>query len=255
MMGIFDFFRANGADSPEKITAQIQRLSDRASDKRAQPYDRQEAIYALVGMKSVEAASALLRRLTFSCEPSITDLEEKDTVFAAVVDVGPAILPALRLVVRKADTLGWPLRIARAVLDEDVYVQEILAWLEPWDTEYSKFIDPKLQVLAALADVTNQAIPSAIERFLDDVNEEARFNTVAALFMQNTDSPPLPLLRVLARDESVRIRSRIAEELVAKRWPIPEDERGRVRKGLPSGFVIDGEGIMAKRASLELPWL
>ena len=35
------------------------------------------------------------------------------------------------------------------VLDEE-YVDELLLWLSKWDTEYAKFIDPKIQILVAL---------------------------------------------------------------------------------------------------------
>jgi len=253
-MGIFDFLTGRGGDTAEKAKSHINRLAERANDKRAQPYDRQEAMHALIAMKSLDATEPLLRRFTFSCEPSITDREEKDTAFNAVVDAGADILPALRQQVKKADTLGWPLRIARAVLDDDAYVAEVLAWLAPWDTEYAKFIDPKLQILIALADVQHEAIAPAIERFLDDVNEEARFNTVGALFAQGGEAVSAALVNVLAGDESVRVRARIAEELVARRIALPADAWDRVRKGLPSGFAVDGEGYMTKRATLDLPW-
>ncbi len=254
-MGILDFLKGRGGESADKAKAQIARLAERANDKRAQPYDRQEAIHALVGMKSLESAEPLLRRFTFSCEPSITDREEKDLVFGAIVAVGAAILPALRAQVKKADTVGWPLRIARGVLDDDAYVAEVLEWLAPWDTEYAKFIDPKLQILAALADVRDEAIAPAVERFLEDVNEEARFNSVAALFAQEAEAVSAALLGALAGDESVRVRSRIADELLARQWPVPAEHRDRVRKGLPSGFSIDAEGLMTKRASVDLAWL
>ena len=254
-MGIFDFLTGRGGDTADKAKSQIARLAERANDKRAQPYDRQEAIGALIAMKSVEATETLLRRFNFSSEPSITDREEKDMVFTAIVDAGAEILPALRHQVKKADTLGWPLRIARAVLDDDAYVTEVLTWLAPWDTEYAKFIDPKLQILVALADVQHESVPPAIERFLDDVNEEARFNAVGALFAQDLPSVSPALLEMLAGDESVRVRARIAEELVTRRLPVPSDAWPRVRKGLPSGFSIDGEGYMTKRAVVELPWM
>jgi HEAT repeat protein len=254
-MGILDFLKGRAADPADKAKSLIARLAERANDKRAQPYDRQEAIQALIALKSLEAAEALLRRFTFSSEPSITDREEKDLVFGAVVAVGPAILGALRQQVKKADTLGWPLRIARGVLDDDAYVHEVLAWLEPWDTEYAKFIDPKLQILAALGDIAHEAIGPAVERFLDDVNEEARFNAVGALFAQDVTAISSALVNVLATDESVRVRTRIAEELVKRQWPVPADDLDRVRKGLPSGYSLDAEGLMSKRGVVELPWL
>ena len=44
------------------------------------------------------------------------------------------------------------MKILKELLSEEAYVEEILTWLERWDTEYAKFVDPKIQLLVELED-------------------------------------------------------------------------------------------------------
>ena len=49
------------------------KYAEAAGSKRAQNYDRQEAINELCKMKAADAVEALLRRFTFATDPWITD--------------------------------------------------------------------------------------------------------------------------------------------------------------------------------------
>ena len=120
-MGLFDFFKkgsnpppASGKEAPNKKVAGHAKV---VGDKRAQTYDRAESIQALADMRSADAAEALLRRFTFSIDPSITDQEEKDAAFQGVVGVGPDAVPAVRAFCAKAEVLTWPLKILRVLLE------------------------------------------------------------------------------------------------------------------------------------------
>ena len=79
-----------GDARPEKAKASpAAKWASTAADKRAQNYDRQEAISALAAMGTADAAAALLRRFTFHIDPSITDQDEKDAAFNGIVRAGP----------------------------------------------------------------------------------------------------------------------------------------------------------------------
>jgi hypothetical protein len=82
---------------------------------------------------------------------------------------------------------------------------------------------------------------------LDDVNEPARFHAVSALLAQDDVAAVVSLARLLATEESVRVRTKTAEGLALRGWIVPEDERDAVRKGLPPGFSVDASGRVAKR--------
>src|SRR5258708_32965734 len=138
-MGVWDGLRGGG--SGDKKASPAAKWADRV-EKRAQSYDRQEAITALSEMGTPEAVGALLKRFTFHIDPSITDQEEKDAAFQGVLRAGTSAIEPVRAFAAKAESLAWPMKIARELLEEAEYIDELLRWLQRWDTEYSKFVDP-----------------------------------------------------------------------------------------------------------------
>lgn len=249
-MGLFDLFKGKGGkDGGEKKSNPAAKWAEAAGNKRAQAYDRQEAIAELCKLKSPEAVEALMRRFTFATDPSITDQEEKEAAFEGIVAAGRDAIEPVRAFAAKAESLGWPTRIMKEILSEEELVDELLVWLSKWDTEYAKFIDPKLQILASLEEHKNPKIRTAVEPFLQDVNEQARLNAVAATLAQKDPEAIKPLLATLVDEESVRVRVKIADGFAALGWEVPEDERDAVRKSLPPDYSIDASGVVKKRGS------
>ncbi|MEO6418766.1 MAG: HEAT repeat domain-containing protein, partial [Polyangiaceae bacterium] len=163
-MGFFDLFKG-GKDKPveEKRASAAAKWAAVARDKRAQNYDRQEALVTLAGMETSDAAAALLRRFDFHMDPSITDQEEKQIAFEGVIAAGENAVEPVRAYAAKAESLAWPMKILKQLLEEDAYVEELVSWLARWDVEYAKFVDPKIQLLVALEDHKNPLIRSAVE--------------------------------------------------------------------------------------------
>lgn len=279
-MGLFDFFKRtdNKTDQigkkPGEVTSkEVQKWASKAADKRAQNYDRQEALAALAelakpledeeelarspeGRAKIEArggvrrdaVAALLRRFTFTMDPSITDQEEKQTALDGVLAAGDLALEPVRRFVQKAESLAWPMRIVRALRSEEAYVEELLQWLSKWDTEYAKFIDPKVQLLVELEEHKHPGILEQAKGFLLDVNEVARFHAVGAVLHQEDAAALEPLVAMFLDEESVRIRVRVADAFIARGWIVPEEQRADARKSLPSGYTIDAEGLFRKKA-------
>jgi HEAT repeat protein len=248
-MGLFDRFkgpaRAERKDRPKAGAAG--KWADRI-EKRVQNYDRQEAIQALSDLGTADAAEILLKRFTFHMDPSITDQEEKDAAFRGILRAGQDALGPVRAFAAKAESLAWPMKIAKELLEEEAYVDELLRWLAKWDTEYAKFVDPKVQLLAELEEHKHPHIREHVERFLEDVNEPARFHAAAALVAQADPAAVAALGELLGDDESVRVRNKIAEGFAAHGWTVPDEVRDAVRQSLSPGFVLDGSGrILAKR--------
>jgi hypothetical protein len=86
-----------------------------------------------------------------------------------------------------------------------------------------------------------------VEPFLQDVNEPARFHAAATTLAQKDPEGLAPLLQTLIDEESVRIRTKIADGLLALGWEIPDESRDAARKVLPPQFGIDGSGRITKR--------
>jgi HEAT repeat protein len=244
-MGLFDLFKAGDKKGASRANPAA-KWADRL-EKRAQNYDRQEAINALSEMGTSEAVQVLLKRFTFHMDPSITDQEEKDAAFRGILKAGRAAVEPVRAFAAKAESLAWPMKIMDELLDESEYVEELLKWLERWDTEYAKFVDPKVQILTALEEHKHPRIREEVERFLEDVNEPARFHAVSTLLAQEDAAAAPALARLLGDEESLRVRTRIAEGLASRGWTVAEDNREAARKGLPPGYGIDASGRVTKR--------
>jgi HEAT repeat protein len=210
-VGIFDFLRKDTKNAPSTggaTSSGDRKVSGPAkvvADKRAQTYDRMEAIQALAEMETPEAAAALLKRFNFTIDPSITDQDEKDLAFRGIVAAGKEAVPAVAEFCVKAEALTWPLKILKEVLDEEEYKDELLAILERFDTEYSRNVEPKLQLIQALEEVIHEDVREAIERFLEDVNETVRFRAVQTTFVQGNAASVEPLITLLESEESVRV--------------------------------------------------
>jgi HEAT repeat protein len=259
-VGIFDFLKkgssppagvsdksgAGGAPVDKKIAS----LAKVAGDKRAQNYDRIEAIQALAEMKSPEAAAGLLKRFTFSIDPSITDQEEKDLAFAGVVAAGKDVVPAVIEFCVKADALTLPLKVLRELLPDEEYQDELINLLERFDTEYARNVEPKIQLIVALEDTVSDDVRVAVERFLDDVNETVRFHAVKTVFAQHSQESVGPLVKMLEAEESVRIKNKVAEGMMQYGFTIPPELREKTAAALrdSSGFTVNAEGKVVKGA-------
>ncbi len=243
-MGFFDRFKKK-TEGEQKASAAAKWAE--AINKKAQTYDRQEAINELCKIKSADAAAALLKRFTFVIDPSITDQEEKEVAYEGVIACGQEAIEPIRAFATKAESLTWPMKMLKELVPEEQLIEELFGWLAKWDTDYSKFIDPKLQILQALEDHEHPQIREKVEPFLEDVNETARFHAASATLAQKDAAAVPALVKVLLDEESMRIKNKILDGFVANGWAIPEDERDEVRKVLPYQFGIDGEGKVTKR--------
>ena len=280
-MGFFDFFKKsdNKADKlgqkQPQVRREVARFAETAGAKRAQNYDRMEAIAGLCDLAQplqnedelkktdkgraqleehektrVDAAAALLKRFTFVIDPTITDAEEKQLAFEGIQAVGKDIIEPLRTFAAKAESLAWPIRILKSAYgdDEESIVDELLSWLSKWDTEYAKFVDPKVQLLVELEEHKDPRILDAIRDFLLDVNETSRFHAVGVALAQNDDAAIGALVDMFIDEESLRIRNRVCEGFIKNGWVVPEDKRADMRKFLPSEYSIDGEGKIRRKA-------
>lgn len=255
-MGLFDFFKGkSGKDSggdndskkKEKKSSPAAKWAEAAGSKRAQAPDRQEALQELAKLKSADAVEALLKRFTFAIDPSITDQEEKEYAYEGIVGAGREAIEPVRAFAAKAESVQWPFKIMKEILEEEELIDELIVWLGRWDTEYAKFMDPKLQILDALGDYENPKIRVAVEPFLDDVTDDARYRAVTATLAQKDPESLGPLIKCLLDTESVRTKNKILDGIAQLGWEIPDDQREPVRKVLPYEYSIDGAGKITKR--------
>jgi HEAT repeat protein len=237
-MGLFDFLGKKKSDEPRRSEREITRLQKIVGSKLSQNYDRQEAIEQLGRMATAESAAALLRRFDFTMDPSITDQEEKESAAKGITAAGEVALEPIRKYCKRAESLTWPLRVLRQIVPEDQIVDELLALLDEFDTEYVRNSEPKVQLIRALEEYVTEDVRLAVEPFMSDANEPVRFAAVTTVFAMKDESSVAAIVGALEQEESLRVKNRIAQGLSDKGWKIPDDLGDVCRSALPELFAL-----------------
>jgi HEAT repeat protein len=248
-MGLFDFLsKSKAAPAATKAPSEreIARLARLCGDKLAQNYDRQEAIDTLAKIGTAASSRALLKRFDWSMDPSITDQDEKEAALRGIVAAGEASLEPIRDYCARAESITWALKALRQISPAESLADELLSVLDRFDTEYMRNAQPKIQIIAALADHKSSEVREAVEPFLEDANETVRFQAVTTLFALG-DAACFPLLvNALIEDESLRVKNRIAAGLVDKNHAVDEAHLEALAEGLPSEFKLVGRFIQRR---------
>jgi HEAT repeat protein len=244
-MGLFDFLgkKKQGGEASER---EVQRFERIVGSKLSQNIDRQEAIEALSKMGTRASAAALLKRFDWVMDPTILDSEEKEAALAGVVRAGEEAIEPIRAYCRKSESLLWALRGLGKIVPTDRLAEELLALLDQFDTEYIRNPEPKIQLITELSHHPTEDVRIAVEPFLNDASEPVRFAAATALFELKLPESAPSLVAALETEESLRIKNRIAQGLVDRRWPVPEEQLATCKQALPSEFRMDGAFIVRR---------
>ena len=248
-MGLFDFFsggRGKASSQPKGISQrELARLTRIIGDKLAQDYDREEAIVQLSKLGNADGVRALLKRFDFALQASIRDRDEKERVVEGIVAAGEAALEPLRAYCANASSLSWPIRILRRIVSEERVIDELLAILDQFDTEYIRDAEPKIDLIKYLEDHPHPDVREAVEPFLSDVNEAVRFHAAGTIIAMGDPKSTRAFVAALEEEESLRVKNRIAGALAERQWEIPEELRELAADHLPPNFTLTGNRVVA----------
>ena len=244
-MGLFDFFSKSKEERP-KSDKDVPRLERLVANKLSQNYDRQEAIEELSRIGSAASARALLKRFNWMLDPSITDQEEKESCLRGIVAAGELALDPLRNYCKKAESLTWPLKVLKEIVPPERFVEELLSLLDLFDTEYTRNVEPKVQLLRVLEEHPNEEVRVAVEPFLTDASEMVRFTAVNTTFAVNDEKSAPALVDAHVAEESLRVKNRIGERLAERSWRIPDELVDGAKKALPPGFAVEQNRIIKR---------
>lgn len=242
-MGIIDFL------SKEKRKERSVDRAIRSANNKYKPKD-----YRQIALKEVidaardgnEAAIAgLLARFNVNAEPTIEDEKEKDWVCDALVDIGTQALPQIRRSLRTAESITWVQRTLRNIVSPEEYKAELLDVLSDFDTEYERNPDRKIQTIIALAETSSEEVAKGLIRFLEDVDETVRFQTVGALASQGNELAREPLLKTMCEDESIRVRNEAVDAFCRLGW-LTTGYKKKVEAILPESYKQDKSGKIIK---------
>jgi len=238
-MGLFDLLLSKDKRDERTRVRNVQR----ALNKYSQSPDRMKALEALAEDGSEDALYGLLRRFGMMYDKTIEDEQEKEWVFDMLVEKGAAVLPALKKYMLAADSISWPLRLLDKVVDgKEGRIDVIAAVLERHEPGYERDPTKKIQLLTHLAGLKHASVPALVAPYLTDMDEGVRYAGVEALLKQGDEATARgPLLDLFAKEESLRLRLRIADGFAELGWPVA-DRRADVEKVLPDSFQIEARG-------------
>lgn len=248
-MGLFDFFRKSSA-GPAEQERLLARHAERVLDKSSMGLDRRQSIDYLIALGTEDAWRALLPRYNFSVDSSINDREDKNLIFDAIVNAGESAVEPVKEFLRKTTAVNWPIKMLQKLLDEKDFVGVLVEVLAEEGTAYQKNPERKIQSIIALEGVADERVAPAVSRFLDDASEDARFHAARTLLaLKSADAAPA-LAALLAREDSMRVRTTVVDGLVEGAWPVPEEHREKISGllgRLPNGpFRLTAEGAIAR---------
>ena len=237
-MGLFDLLSKDKRDERARS-----RNIQQAVNKYAQSADRMKALDALADDGSEEALYGLLKRFGMMYDKSIEDEQEKEWVFDTLVTKARSAIPPVKKYLFSAESISWPLRvldkIALDVNEEIAILQEVLERHEPG---YERDPTKKIQLLTHLAGLKHARVPALCAPYLTDMDEGVRYAGVEALLKQGDEAAArVPLLDLFVKEESLRLRLRIADGFAELGWPVA-DRRADVEKVLPDSFQIEARG-------------
>jgi hypothetical protein len=238
-MGLFDVFKGGGGGLNKHMA--------RVANKRAQQHERWESIQVLAKDGSEEAIRALLVRFTIRVDPSITDGEEKNAAFTGIIQHGDTAVGPVRDFLESSDTLAWPLKILKEIQTEEEVTTTLLELLDKMHTEYERDPQKKIDVIAAFEERKDPRIVEHVARFLEDMNETARFHAAGAIYHQDeAEQARDALTRAFLEEESVRTRMRILDGFIERDWKLA-DVKEEAAKKMPTGYSLGKKGEVRKK--------
>lgn len=227
-MGLFDFFL-----SEEK---QIQRHVRRLTNRDSQPEDREASARWLAEKATPQALIGLLARFDINLDHQLKDAGEKEFVFSLLAGLGEAAIEPTRTWLRQCKHFALPLRLLgeiggpRASLDMAFELLEIEGKKDDFKP------DKKKALLVWLVGVKDPRCVEKAAPFLADFDEGVRYAAIEVLVAQGGDAGRAPLEAVLVnpREESNRLRVRVAEVFAQRGWRAGPEVAERV----PEGFAF-----------------
>ena len=239
-MGLFDLFGGG---------SKVEKLQKAATQKFGPPENRQKALDQLVELGTPEALSALLKRFTIAVDPSITDRDEKEFTYRAVVDKGEAAVEPLKGFVMSSDSgIAWALKALNALVPPPDLAGHVIAVLQKLGNDYTRDPEKKVVLLNQLADLDDARIPAAVIPFLEDPADDVKTTSAKVLAKaKDDDAVRVALIEALLRDhDKKRVQAAVLEALSTGGFKV-DSHREKVAPLVSDPFSLGKDGVIARK--------
>lgn len=235
-MGLFDFFL-----SDEK---KIQKHAKRMQNRDAQPEDRELSAQWLSDNGSPQALVGLLSRFDMKLDHQMKDQTEKDFTYALLLSHGESAVEPAKAWLRRAKSFALPLRLLGDLAGRDAAVDMVFELLAAETDPFKP--NKKKDLLLWLADVRDPRCLERVGQYLEDFDEGVRYAAVEVLVAQEAPEVERMLLDALVseKEDSNRVRCRIAEVVASRRYSLPEAHQTYLVEQAPPGYTVAGERLI-----------
>lgn len=235
-MAWYDFFTPNS----------IPKHARRVQDRDLQADDRMQSLRWLADQKSPEALYALCKRFDLQLDHQLKDRGEKDAVIDMLVDAGPLSVEAARTHALHSANFQNSVRVIERMEGPAAATAVLLELLSHERVENEFHPEKKRTLLLTLAERQDPRIVEGARRFLVDFDEGVRHAAIEAMVAQPGDEPREALLLALSnpKEESTRVRGRLAEIFATRQWPVGDDPW--LLDHLPGGYFLVN-GLLVRR--------
>ena len=229
-MGFFDMFLSE--------EGRIQKNQRTITNRDVQPEDRDAAAQWLGANGSPKALVALLTRFDMNLENQLKDKKEKEVVYSLLQKAGEETIRPLERHLERCRQVAIPLRLYVEMKGEDAAVSKVLSILELERAKDDFKPQKKVDLLVWLVDRRHPHAIDAVTPLLEDFDENVRYAAMEVIAAQQDEAGRVPLETVLRNqgEESNRLRIRVAELFVQRRWPI--GDAAAVEAGMPPGYAV-----------------
>jgi hypothetical protein len=238
-MGFFDVFLNE--------EARIQKNQRTLTNRDVQPEDRDAAARWLAANGKPKSLVALLTRFDLNLENQLKDKNEKEVVYRLLEEAGEAAVRPIERHLEKCRQVAIPLKLYVALQGEAAAIEKVVQLLEAERAKDDFKPQKKVDLLVWLVDRRHSHAISAATPFLEDFDENVRYAAMEVIAAQQDDAGRIPLEHVLRNkaEESNRLRIRVAELFVQRRWPLTDAEA--VIAGAPTGYTVREGRLTANR--------
>ncbi|HEY3445609.1 MAG TPA: HEAT repeat domain-containing protein [Myxococcales bacterium] len=240
-MGLLDFLSRDPA-------VKAKRLQKAVTEKYGPPENRQKAIDQLLDMGTADSLAALMMRFTVNAEPSITDAEEKDYTYNAILRFEEEAIEPVKGFLRKSDVAtSWALKLLAKLLPEAEVVGLCVELLTKLGPEYTRDPEKKNVLLNTLGDLKDERITPSLMPFLEDPSDEVRIAAASALAKQKDERSREAVLKAFVdSSDRARVKAVLADTLLQTGFGV-QGYREKIEAGLPEGYFVDKAGVVKKR--------
>jgi HEAT repeat protein len=242
-MGLFDMF------SNKPTSGKIQKATKRMLNEHHQQQVRQEALHELAGYGTPEAIGALIKRLGVNFRDTIKNEQEKRWVSDTLVSqFGPQAIEPLIIGIRSEQFISAMILVLARLITEEKLVGVLVETLGSYQPDDHRTIEPRMQLVDALADHEDERVQPAIMPYAMDHDDQVRVKVIG-LLQQRVDADHAlytdvveQLIEVLDDPEaSGRITRTAAHALEGLKADMSKYSE-RLKDIVPDGYSIGADG-------------